>query len=133
MIDNSWIKLYRKVQNSWIFNNPHYFKAWMQVLMNVNHTPRDVTIKSQLIHCDRGQKAYSIDTWADVFNKDNENGSEWTTQKVRTFFKKLEKTNMIITENLGKTTRLTVCNYRTYQDVQLTDNKQITNIKLTDN
>jgi hypothetical protein len=53
-------------------------------------------------------------------------GKKWTIQRVRTFFKLLEKDQMISIKGLRKTTRLTVCNYNTYQKQQQTDNKQIT-------
>ncbi len=111
-----------------MFDNADYFKAWVTILIEVNHTKRGVVIKGTPISCDRGQCAYSIKTWVGKF------GKGWTTQKVRTFFKHLVNDGMILVEEVHKiTTKLSVCNYDTYQSQQQTDNKQITNRQQTDN
>jgi len=122
-----WIKLYRSIRKHWIHRNPNYFRAWCDILMETNHEPNKDLIGGQLIDCDRGQKIYSLQTWKKVF------GEGWSIQKVRTFFKLLEKDNMIITEGLKNTTRLTVLNYKTYQDKvtssQHSSNKHLTSIQ----
>ena len=113
-----WIKVYRSTQRNWIFENAEYFRAWVIILFEVNVIYKKNLIDGELIDCDRGQKTYSISTWVGKF------GMWWSPQKVRTFFKLLEKDKMITLEGLRKTTRLSVCNYLTYQDVQQADNKQ---------
>lgn len=126
-----WIKIYRSIKGHWIFKNSEYFKAWCIILMNVNHSDKKILIGTTLIECNRGQSIHSLSNWAKEF------GESWTVQKVRTFFILLEKDSMINTQGLSKTTRLSVCNYETYQERQQTDNtqpnKQITNRQQTDN
>jgi len=122
-----WIKLHRTILKHWIWSNPDYVKAWLTILLTVNHEEIKVLIHGELISCGRGQSILSLQSWAKLF------GRKWTIQKVRTFFDLLKVDEMITTEGLRKTTRLTVCNYDTYQDDQQTDNRQRTDKEQTGN
>jgi hypothetical protein len=115
-----WIKIYRTLKDHWLFDNPAYLKAWIVLLMDVNYEDSKTCISGELIECKRGQAIYSLKTWTERL------GKGWTIQKVRTFFNLLENDAMIKTEGLRKTTRLTICKYDTYQDVQQGDNKETT-------
>lgn len=83
-------------------------EAWENILLTVNYEPSKVLIRGQVYECGRGQSLLSLNSWADQFM--------WSIKQVRTFFSMLENDNMIITEGLQYTTRLSVCNYDTYQD-----------------
>jgi len=120
-----WIKLHRKIIEHWIFSNPHYFRAWVIMLFTVNYEFKKVLINGHLIDCDRGQSVLSLESWVNLFGVSKKSGS-WTFQKVRTFFELLEEDGMITKENMIKTTRITICNYNTYQDIQQLNNNQIT-------
>lgn len=113
-----YISIHRKIRENWIFDNAEYFKAWITILMEVNFKDSKMLIEGELIECKRGQSLHSLAGWAKSF------GNGWTVQKVRTFFKLLESDGNINTEGLRKTTRLTVCNYSTYQDIQQADNTE---------
>ncbi len=124
---SGWIKLHRQIRNHWVFKNADYFKAWVVIISEVNHQASKVLIEGELIECKRGQSINSLSTWVSIL------GNDWTIQKLRTFLKLLEKDGMINTEGLRKTTRLTVCNYDSYQSEQQADNKQTTNSQHTAN
>jgi uncharacterized phage protein (TIGR02220 family) len=115
-----WIKLHRSMKDHWLCENAEYFKAWIIILLEVNHTSREVPIvngfKTSVVSCGRSQSIKSLQGWAKSF------GTAWTVQKVRTFFKLLETQQMINTEGLPNSTRLTVCNYDNYQDTQQASN-----------
>ena len=115
-----WIKVYRKIQDHWIWKDPEYLKAWLTILFTVNHEEIKVLIHGDLIVCGRGQSVNSLQSWVKIF------GKKWTVQKVRTFLNLLKSDAMINTEGLRKTTRITVCNYDSYQISQQTDNTQTT-------
>lgn len=124
---NGWIKLHRQIRNHWVFKNANYFKAWVVIISEVNHQSSKVLIEGELIECKRGQSINSLATWVSIL------GDDWTIQKLRTFLKLLEKDGMINTEGLRKTTRLTVCNYDSYQSEQQADNKETTSRQHTAN
>lgn len=116
-----WIRLHRSIMTHWIFKNPNYFRAWCIMLLTVNYEKTTVLVNSQLVECDRGQSLLSLHSWVQEFGV-----SQWSIQKVRTFFELLKKDKMITTECISKTTRLTICNYDSYQGVQQGHNTEIT-------
>lgn len=104
---DGWIKIYRTLREHWIWSDPVKLKWWIDILLTVNHAATKVNIGYQLYDCGRGQSVQSIGSWA----------KQWGTSKdtARNFLTLLEKDGMITREPLGKTTRLTVCNYESYQ------------------
>jgi hypothetical protein len=102
-----WISIHRKIKNHWIWKSPRRFQWWIDILISVNHEDKKVIINGTLIDCKRGQTVKSLDTWA----------KEWRVSKgaVRDFFKLLHGDSMIFSENLKISTRITVCNYDSYQ------------------
>lgn len=107
---SSWIKLFRDINKHWIWQNSDYLKWWLDILLEVNHAPAKVVINNKIYDCNRGEKLYSLDTWA----------ARWGTNKskVRRFLQLLQNDNMIVLKSETQTTRLTVCKYDTYQDMR---------------
>lgn len=114
---SSWIKLFRDINKHWIWQNSDYLKWWLDILLEVNHAPAKVVINNKIYDCNRGEKLYSLDTWA----------SRWGTNKskVRRFLTLLRNDNMIVLKSETQTTRLTVCKYDTYQDMRNGDETHV--------
>jgi len=102
-----WLKLSRDINKHWIWKDPVKLKWWVDILLTVNFSDNKINIGNELYDCKRGQSIMSLKSW----------GERWNVSKdtVRNFFNLLEKDSMITHENLTKTTRITVCNYETYQ------------------
>lgn len=109
MKEQGWISIYRSIRDHWIWQDPVKFQWWIDILLTVNHEDSKVNIGMQIIDCKRGQSVMSLLNW----------GKRWGVSKhaVHNFFTLLKNDNMITTENLTKSTRITVCNYDTYQEV----------------
>ena len=122
-----WIKIHRQIQKNWIWNNAEYLKAWIAILITVNHEDNKVLIHGELFNCGRGESLMSLSSWTKTF------GKGWSIRKTRTFFTLLENDAMICTKGMRKTTCLTVCNYDSYQDLQQTNNKQTTDKQQANN
>jgi DNA replication protein DnaD len=105
-----YIKVYRSVRNHWIWEDPRKFQWWMDILMECNHDDKKVPIGFELFDCKRGQTLHSRLEWSKRWRVDE--------STVRRFLTMLEADNMISTENLKKTTRITVCKYGSYNDVR---------------
>jgi hypothetical protein len=103
-----FIKVFRSIRKHWLWKDSERLKWWIDILLEVNHSPQKVIIKGTLFDCDRGQSLQSLQTWAKAWRV--------SIKRVRTFFELLEKDQMIVTKSVGKTTRLTVCNYDTYNN-----------------
>jgi hypothetical protein len=106
---NGWVKIHRSMMRHWIMKDAEKFRAWMILLMIVDHEPKEVVIQGHKIPLQRGQSARSLQSWGELFQG-------WERNKVRRFFKLLEKCDMIRTEDATKTTVVTVMNYCKYQD-----------------
>lgn len=111
-----WIKLHRQIKEHWLWKSDNRLKWWIDILLTVNHSDTKVLIKGTLIDCNRGQSIRSLESWA----------REWNVSKgaVRDFFLLLAKDEMLHTESLKITTRITVCKYEDYQTELHTEKTQ---------
>jgi hypothetical protein len=102
-----WISIHRAIQDNWIWKDANKLKWWLDILLTVNTNTAKVNIGNEIYDCKRGESLLSIQSWA----------NRWEVSKdtARNFLNLLEKDNMITRVNLGKTTRLTVCKYDSYQ------------------
>lgn len=102
------IKIHRSVRRHWIWDDAVKYKWWSDMVMEVNWKDAKVLIGMMLIDCKRGQCIRRLQGWA----------TRWGVSKnrVKRFFDLLKKDQMIDTENINKTTRITICNYDHYQD-----------------
>lgn len=106
-----YISLFRSIRHHWIFENDKYFKWWVIVLMEANHTERKMPLGYKLYEISKGQSANSLRTWSNLFNTG--------VKQVVKFFDLLEGDNMIKRKTIGKgkqsTTLVTIENYTQYQ------------------
>ena len=122
-----WISIYRSIKNNWIFNNDKYFKWWVIMLFEVNHSDKKFNLGYNVMTIKKGQSSNSLRTWAVLFNS--------TPKTVKKFFKMLEKDGMITTEIIGKgkqsTTLVTIENYSKYQGSEETQRDTLTTTQST--
>jgi DNA-binding transcriptional regulator YhcF (GntR family) len=107
---SGWIKINRSINNHWIFKDPIKFKWWIDILLMANYEAKRVSIGYKVFECKRGECLMSLKSW----------GERWGVSKtvVNNFFSMLESDNMIKTVNETVTTRLLVCNYDSYQQIE---------------
>ena len=124
---NGWVSLHRKVfENPIIKPSTPYsrFEAWCWLIIRANHTDSKFVLGNEIIKAGAGEVITSQKKLALQFG--------WGNTKVRNFLKLLENDTMIEVKTTSKTTRITICNYLTYQDSQ-TKKKSKTNRKQTAN
>ena len=110
MSDNGWISIHRKITGNWIWEGKpfSYGQAWIDILLECNHSERKHLIKKKLITTKRGQSSNSLQTWANRWG--------WSVSATRHFLDLLKIDGMCDTHNAQVTTVLTICNYDTYQN-----------------
>ena len=114
MSDWGWIKLHRKVTLNWIWENPEYLKAWIDLMMMANHEPRKKLINNNLVEIGTGQRDLSVRFLSDRW--------KWSPNKVSRFLRNLKNDGMVNTATDTGQTIITICNYETYQaNIKLTD------------
>lgn len=111
-----FICLFRSIRKNWIWDDEKKLKWWLDIIMEVNHQDAKVVIGNQLLECKRGESLKSLHTWA----------MRWRANvaSVRRFLILLEKDGMIHYKSEGKTTRITVCNYDSYNGERNEDETQ---------
>jgi hypothetical protein len=114
-MDNSFIKLYRKIQDNWIWDNPLYLKCWIDMLMRASIKPSSMLLNNQIIEVNRGEIVFSQRNFAKRNNM--------SRQQLRTFLTKLEKSKMIRSKSNPDVTHLILVGYSTYNDSKLTQNQ----------
>ena len=117
---SGWIKLHRSITRHWLYDSNEPFtkrEAWVDILLQVNHSAQKVNIGNTIIECNPGESLNSLDTWGARW--------KWNKSKVRRFLKLLESDSMVVLKSERKTTRLTVVNYETYQVERNADETQV--------
>ncbi len=118
-MDNSFIKLYRKIQDNWIWDNPLYLKCWIDMLMRASIKSSSALINNQIVNISRGEIIFSQRNFCKRNNM--------TRQQLRTFLKKLQKTNMIRSKTNPELTHLILVGYQHYNDSKLTQSQPTPN------
>lgn len=105
--DKGYIKLYRGIRDHWIWNDPDYLKAWLDLLMMVNHEDRQILFDKKLVTVKRGSRITSIRSLSARWG--------WSRGRVSRFLDMLEHDKMIATKRDTKKTLINVINYGFYQ------------------
>ncbi|MBO0456317.1 DnaD domain protein [Enterococcus hulanensis] len=108
MAGGGWIKIYRSIQDHWIWDNPVYLKWWLDLLLMANHKPNDVLVNGKVETIDVGERLTSEIKLSERWNVDR--------KTVRRFLNLLEKEQMItLTKSRQKGTTVKVLKYSDYQ------------------
>lgn len=119
MEDNTWLKLYRKLLKSPIFENEKALKIWIWCLLKATHIERDQLVGQQIVHLEKGQFVFGRNKAVD----DLKNMSESTIYK---YMKLLEKLQMISINSNNKFSIVTIEKWEDYQDKKQESNNKIT-------
>lgn len=117
-----WIKLHRKIQDHWIYQEKRKFsrfEAWIDLLMMVNHEDAKVILGNEIVEVKRGQRITSIRQLCDRWG--------WSNTKVTQFLKLLQSDGMATVKSDSKKTLITIENYDLYQgddDKKTTQNRR---------
>ena len=118
-MDKGWIKLHRRIREHWLYKEKRIFsrfEAWVDLLLEANHSDNRVPLGNEIIECKRGQTITSIRQLCDRWG--------WSNTKVINFLKLLQDDEMIMYFSDAKKTVITIVNYGFYQDRNVTETTQ---------
>lgn len=119
MEDKSYIKLFRKILNSPIFENEKALKVWIWCLVKATHKEKEQLVGKQIVYLEKGQ-----------FVTGRKRASEELKMNDRTiydYFKLLEKLQMIRINSNNKFSVITVEKWEDYQVEELSIQQQDNN------
>ena len=102
-----WIKIERAILDHWIFQDAEYFRAWMYILLTVNHEDRTILVNHTPTKIKRGTMLTSIAKLAEKLG--------WSRSKTHRYIKLLISEKMITKSGTPSGTLLTVVKYGFYQ------------------
>lgn len=118
MEDKSYIKLFRKLLNSPIFENEKALKIWIWCLLKATHKERLLLVGQQEVNLEKGQFVFGRKKASEELKM-----SESTIYK---YIKLLEKLQIISINSNNKFSIVTVEKWEEYQNEELKDNNKRT-------
>lgn len=118
MENEGYIKLFRKLLKSPIWENEKALKIWLWCLLKATHIKRDQLVGQQVVHLEKGQFIFGRKTATDDLNM-----KESTVYK---YIKLLEKLQMIRIKSNNKFSVISIEKWEDYQIEELKDNNKIT-------
>lgn len=113
MGSRGWIKLHRKIQDHWIYQEKRQFsryEAWLDLIMLANHRDNKSLIDGELITVKKGSFITSKRQLCGRWN--------WSNTKVDNFLKLLEEDGMVTHKSDTKKTVITIAKYEVYHELE---------------
>lgn len=104
-----WIKLHRKLQDCWIWQEKPFDKgrAWVDLLLSAMHHDKKILINNEIVIISRGSFMTSIVKLSERWG--------WSRNKVVRYLNLLEKEQMLDTERTPNGTLINIVKYEDYQ------------------
>ena len=118
MTNRGWVKIYRKIQDHWLWQDKPFSKsaAWVDMLLLANHDDNKFLFGNELVTVECGSFITSelklMERWG------------WGKTKTRAFLDLLEKDGMIVKKTDRKKTTINIVNYREYGSCETTNKPQ---------
>lgn len=120
MEDNTWVKLYRKLLKSPIFDNEKALKVWVWCLLKATHVDREQLVGRQTVHLKKGEFIFG-----------RKKASQELKMKEKTLYdymKLLENLQMLVIKSNNKFSVVSIEKWENYQEKKIiSDNKRTTN------
>src|SRR5690606_17129502 len=111
MSKQGFIKLYRQVQDHWIYDEKRKFskfEAWVDMIMQANQQDNKFVLGNELVEVKKGQFITSIRKLGERW--------DWSNTKITNFLDLLKSDGMIDYKKDTKKTVVTIVNYGLYHD-----------------
>lgn len=118
MEDNTWLKLYRKLLKSPIFENEKALKIWIWCLLKATHTEREQLVGQQIVHLEKGQFIFGREKASEEL--------KMTESTIYKYIKLLEKLQMISINSNNKFSVVSIEKWEDYQVGELNNNNKVT-------
>lgn len=106
-MERGYIKIYRKILDSGIIQNPHALQLFCYILLASAYKPVSQDVRGEMIRLEPGQLVYGRKSVADKLNM--------SEKSIRTALKYLEKNEIVAIRATKRYSIISVINWNTYQ------------------
>ena len=121
-MDESWVKVHRKILEHWIYKRPEYVSIWIYLIARANWKPSKALVNGAIVTLERGEVLTSIGSLAE--------NTHTSRQTVRTFLRLAQTDGMICVKSNTGATCVKLLNYDKLQQRENNDQHAI-NTRLT--
>lgn len=113
-MERGWVRIYRRVQDDklWLFDKFSKGQAWIDMILLAAHADKIFLIRGNEVSVKRGQLAIAESTLSERW--------KWSRDKIRKFFKDLEKDGKIIQQKNRLISIYSIVNYDSFQTTDQT-------------
>ncbi len=123
-----YIKLYRKITNSFVWTNSDMFKLWRLCLMKASHEGRKILFNGQEIELNSGEFVTGRDAITKELNEGVNIAHQVNSGTAWRWLKKFEKEQMLNIKSTTKYSIISIINWNDYQS----NEHQVNNERTTD-
>lgn len=132
-MNTGYIKLYRKVTNSFVWTNSDMFKLWILCLMKTSHEDRKFLFNGQEVRLTSGQFVTGAHAIAKEYNEGVSSDKAIAWRTLWRWLKKFENEELLTIQSNARYSVITIKNWSDYQsgDKPLTSQRQSSDKPLT--
>ncbi len=132
-MNTGYIKLYRKVTNSFVWTNSDMFKLWILCLMKASHEDRKFLFNGQEVRLTSGQFVTGAHAIAKEYNEGVSSDKAIAWRTLWRWLKKFENEELLTIQSNARYSVITIKNWSDYQssDKPLTSRRQSSDKPLT--
>lgn len=134
-MNTGYIKLYRKVTNSFVWTNSDMFKLWILCLMKASHEDRKFLFNGQEVRLTSGQFVTGAHAIAKEYNEGVSSDKAIAWRTLWRWLKKFENEELLTIQSNARYSVITIKNWSDYQsgDKPSTSQRQSSDKPLTTN
>lgn len=115
MADGGWIKVYRKIRQSFVWTDANQLKLWLLILMKASHDGNRFLFNGKQVDVTSGQLVTGAHALAFEFNQGVKSDNQVSWRQVWRWVKKFENSGMLTIKSNTQYSVITVINYSDYQ------------------
>ncbi|RDG19890.1 replication protein [Lacticaseibacillus paracasei] len=116
MADGGWIKVYRKIRQSFVWTDANQLKLWLLILMKANHAPSKFLFNGQEVSVTSGELVTGAHALAFEMNDGVRRDNQVSWRQVWRWVKKFENSGMLTIKSNTKYSVISISKWCDYQD-----------------
>lgn len=133
MADGGWIKLYRKMRQSFVWTDANQLKLWLLLLMKASHEPKRFLFNGQEVMLNSGEMVTGRNALTFEFNQGVKPEQVVNSSFVWRTLKKFEQYEMVHISSTARYSVISIVNWGEYQQSEQVPNSSRTSTEqLTD-